>query len=327
MQAKQRTQALGEFAVAEDFVHVVNMLNKKTHLQIGADKAAREEQQLNAEVDAVTREMEGQDDDDPGLWSQVWSVVGWDSWTDFAKDMLFTAATLGASKYFRAGKRGKKALDLANAAKGARKLKYLKRLDKLKDIKDVSERLMVAVAGQQAEVSSLVKWARGNASGLARKIVTDLASDAATRGVKGGTSVVISRINKGYVQALVDEWLNVSEDQAKQYVKLSHIALLAGKEDSHARMLKAFLSVAVRRRGLTNLIDAVITKTGSLDVPTDLGAAGIDVANIAITTAREVINDFVNGLPYIDKYKTWLQAPIEAALKSAQKFAQDALPR
>lgn len=121
--------------------------------------------------------------------------------------------------------------------------------------------------------------------------------------------------------------LNVSEEQGRKYVELSHIALFAGKDASHRRLLGAFLSVAVRRRGLANIVDAVVKRTARLEIPTDLTAVGVSVADVALTTLREVINDFLNGLPYVEKYRSVLQWPIEAALKTLQKTAQQALPR
>jgi hypothetical protein len=325
--SKQRFQSLGSYAVAEDFVHTVDMLKNNTHLALGKTQAAREEQQLTAESEALARDLADTGAEGPGFWGTVWSVVGWDSFGDFVGDLALSAATLGASKWLKGAKRGKKALEAAKLARGARKVKYLKRLAKLDKIKDATERMVVAVAQHQAEISSLTKWARANAASLMRKLATDLISDAATQGVQQVPSTVISRVTKGYVQVVVDEVLNVSEEQAKQYVKLSNIALFAGKEDSHRRLLGAFMSVAVRRRGLTNMIHTTLSRTGRFEVPTDLKAVGVDLASIAITTAREVINDFLNGLPYVDAYKSYLQGPIEAALKTLEKAVQAELPR
>jgi hypothetical protein len=62
-------------------------------------------------------------------------------------------------------------------------------------------------------------------------------------------------------------------------------------------------------------------------VPDRARAIGVDLGSIAVTTAREVINDFVNGLPYVDAYKSFLQAPIEAALKILDKAVQSELGR
>lgn len=324
--AKKRVAGLGDLAVAEDFVHVVDMVKQKSHRTFGAQQAVRDEEKLTAESEAFSREMaELEDDDEPGFLSKAWSVLGWDSPKDFLKDAALTVGTLGYSKYARTAKRGKRALDLAKAARMSRKLKYAKRMKKITEIGDAAKKLLTAVGDHQAEITNVLSWIKGNAASLARKIFTDLVSDAPTGGVKGAPSVAIGRITKGFIQAQVDDLLDVSEEQGKKYAELSSLSLAAGREDSARRMMRAFLSVAMRRRGLTNVIDTAIKKLASLDVPTNLKAAGINVADIAITTVAEVINDYVNGLPYVDKYRKFLEIPIETARKILQKFAQSVL--
>jgi hypothetical protein len=86
--AKQRVTVLGELSVAEDFVHVSDMIKKRSHLKLGTDQAARDEQRLSEEAAALSSEMADIDDDGPGFFSQLWSVVGWDSPKDFLEDVL-----------------------------------------------------------------------------------------------------------------------------------------------------------------------------------------------------------------------------------------------
>ena len=324
--AKARVGGLGDLAVGEDFVHVVDMVNKKTHRKFGEEQAARDEEKLEGETAAFDEEMADlEDDDEPGLLSTVWSVVGWDSPWDFVKDVGLTVVTLGYSKYARSAKRGRKAYKKAKKAKLARKLRQGKRLEKVKEIAEAVKRIAKFEELHHAEVTSAIGWVKNNVKSLARKIFTDLVSDAATGGVKGGVSVAVNRITKGYIQAQVDDALDVSEDQGKKYVELSITALRSGKEDSSRRLMRAFLSVALRRRGVTNIIDTVTKKLGSIDIPTSLKSAGVDLANMAITTAGEVINDFINGLPYVNRYRSTIETVIEAGRKFLQKVAQSAL--
>jgi hypothetical protein len=321
--ARTRVTGLGDLAVAEDFTHVVEMVQQKTHRKLAPDQAVREEQKLEADRQALSAELAALDADDAGgILSKAWSVVGWDSWSDFAQDLGLTVITFGYSKYARTAKRSKRAVDLAKKAKLARKLRYAKKLEKFKELADASERLVKAVHDHQAEITNVISWVKANAKSLARKIGTDLGSDVATGTAAGAANVAIDRVRKGYIQAQVDDLLNVSEEQGKKYVELATLAFAGGKRDSGQRMLRAFLSVSGRRRALTNVIDAAMRKLGKLDFPDNWARVGLDVATMANTTAFEVTQDLILGIPFVDKFKAQLEAPIEAVRKIVQKLVQ-----
>lgn len=77
---------------------------------------------------------------DISIGGQVWSVLGWDSPTDFLKDLVLTALTGGASKIVKWARRLKKARDEAKLVS-----KSLSRLLKVRDRAQSLERRVIEI--------------------------------------------------------------------------------------------------------------------------------------------------------------------------------------
>ena len=326
-EATARLNANEELTVRDDFAGITRMLQNKTHVTAGKTQSQREQEKLSEELAASEDELEALgEDDSPGVVSQVWSVVGWESFGDFLSDVALTVATGGAGKIYKATKRAKKVRAASKVRKAAQARRFAKRAEKLEKMRGAAVSLVEAIDDYQKEIGSLIRWTRTNAGGIATRIATDIAASGFAAGnVQGAASMAVNRLTKDYIQALVDDVLDVSGELAEEYLKLAFVARMAGKESSERRMTQAFLSVAFRRRGLTNLIHAAVSKTSRLDIPTDLKSLGIDLANVAITTVGEVINDFVIALPIPEEARKYVEIPVETLRKTLVNVARNAL--
>lgn len=159
----------------------------------------------------------------PGFASQVWSVVGWDSPWDFAKDLFVTAVTGGAGRAVRWAGRLKKASDrVARAKKVTERLTKVydnikaaeKKLERLRDaaqkvrklraLSKLPEKLMAAfkrLERAEEQVKLLTKFGRDMKQNYLRGVVTTATANLVGPGSSTGVGGVAT--NEAARMALV----------------------------------------------------------------------------------------------------------------------------
>jgi hypothetical protein len=315
--------ANGDYAAVDDLDQWDIMLNNKMYVKHGEADAKREEEKLKASGEGIRNEMEQLKDEEPGILETIWSVVGWDDFGDFLIDAALTVGTAGAGKVARGAYKAKKARKIAHARKAIRMARRMKRVQKVKQLGEAAKTAVTAIKKDPGKVKDMAQWVLENSSSVGRKIITDFIANSSATATTGKdqsqSSVITARPRKEYIQYMVDQYLGLNSDLAKDYVQMMFWAYATGRKDSGNRLLHAFLSVALKRRGLANLIHSTINYTGKLDFPDsveDLKATGVDIANTAVSTAGEMLQDFVMALPYFDEYKSILEPMIETARKT-----------
>jgi hypothetical protein len=322
----ERLVNLGSAAVPEDLNSLSDMLNNKRHITFGAEQVKRENEQIQIELAQFSDEMKALSASaGSGLSSDIWSIVGWESVEDFATDTLITIATLGTGKLFKLAKGARKVRAASKVRRAALAARHAKRIQKLEKLAKAAVGLVDAIKDHEEEMTKIFLWIKANGKSIAKKIATDLAADFTTGNLKESPRVAVNRLTKQRIQDLVDTALDSSPELVHKYVELAVFAGLAGKESTKWRLIQGALMISTTRRGLTNLIQQVVLRTGRLDIPKDLKSIGIDLANIAITTAGEVIEDMFLSHPVINKFKDHLAAPIEWLRKSIVGAIQNVL--
>ena len=313
-------------AVPEDLNSLSDMLNNRRHITFGAEQAKRENERIQIEMAQFSDEMKALSASaDSGLLSDIWSIVGWESVEDFATDTLITVATLGSGKLFKLAKGARKVRAASQVRRAALAAKHAKRIQKLEKLAKAAVGLVDAIKDHEEEITKIFLWIKANGKSIAKKIATDLAADLTTGNLEGSPRVAVNRLTKQRIQDLVDTALDSSPELVHKYVELAVFAGVAGKESTKWRLIQGALTISLTRRGLTNLIQQVVLRTGRLDIPKDLKSVGIDLANIAITTAGEMIEDMFMSHRIINQYKDYLAPPIEWLRKSIVGAIQNVL--
>src|SRR5437764_6659747 len=114
-QRSAQVKAVQEFSClnSDDYSSAATVWNTASFGALSADNAIDNYVQLQSLRSAAAA---AEPDEGPSVLGTIWSVIGWDSPTDFLKDVALMVVTGGASKVLRWG--GK----LARAAKRVEKL-------------------------------------------------------------------------------------------------------------------------------------------------------------------------------------------------------------
>lgn len=320
---RKQVSDIGEYVSLDDVYELSHMLGHKTYLKQGVAKARSEEEKLKAEAEKGRKEMERLKDEKPGFFKTLWSVVGWEDFGDFMIDALLTVGTAGAGKVARGAYKARKARKIIHARKAIRMARRLKRAQKVKELGEAAKTAVSAIKKDPDQIKDMASWVLDNSSAIGRKIITDFIANGMATATTGKdqsqSSILTARPRKEYIQYMVDQSLGLNSELSKDYVQMMFWAYATGREATGTRMLRAFFSVALKRRGLANLIHATINHTGKLDFPDnseDFKAIGLDFLNVAISTTGEMINDFVMALPYFDEYRSTLEPMVETARKT-----------
>jgi hypothetical protein len=278
----------------DDITPFAHTLDTKRHIQIGEARAAHEEEDLDRERERL--EELASEDDGPGVLSTVWSIVGWESWTDFAADVALTVATGGLGKVIGVGAK------TARAANRMRKIKRTRRGMKAA----MRSKKLASLAGRLARLASKARdvattaaveqrdFLVNNWPRLRRKIETDLLAELTTGDQKGLSSTALQRVEKEIVASWVEGTYPTREDEERA-VGLAAVAAVSGSWDIATRQLGLFFKMNLRRRGLTNVIHQMLRATGRLEP-----SVGGILKEAAISTAFESAQDLVSGLPGLD---------------------------
>lgn len=98
-QSSNKVQAVKEFRCLNSEDYSTQAMHLRI-LEFGA-LSARIAMENYVELQSLRAAAAKQEDDGPGVLGTIWSVIGWDSPTDFLKDMVVVVVTGGASKVAR----------------------------------------------------------------------------------------------------------------------------------------------------------------------------------------------------------------------------------
>ena len=288
--------------VKEDVALAV-VLRKGIHLLIGKIRAEIPRQALLRQQRYLEKlqEMLKKETEKPGIFQQIWNVVGWNSWEDFVADMALTIATGGVLKGVRYLKRARKGIRIYRSAKKAslmaREIEMtLKQLDKLeknlrrriasrflKLSKEAIEKTLKLVKKFLADVDfkefNDVLFKKEKRQKIQDSVVASLLGKKVAGSDPSVIRELIRRIDKEVVATFIENVYGITEmhDKAAFYTFIK-------KRSFHTAM--RYFKLNIRRRLTVNYIYIFLRDLGRFDLSS--------VTEIITSTAAEVSNDLVN---------------------------------
>jgi hypothetical protein len=169
-------------------------------------------------------------DDGPSVLGEIWSVIGWDSPTDFLKDAVIMAVTGGASKVLRWGKRLAKAVRRVEkiaatadkfleveerARRGVKRLeelaaaaKKIRSLRKIGHLLDTIETLFKQLEAAERQVKAI----KVIGAGVTKKALQGVVSTLAARAAGSKDLVTGSTMTNELARQAVMNWLDGSSN-------------------------------------------------------------------------------------------------------------------
>lgn len=307
---EKRVTGVGSALVEEDLMELDQMFETESYLEQAQKQVEKEEESLATDYEDFTGEALP---DGPSTLSLIWSVVGFDG----PGDVLLTLLTGGTIKAIKIARKLRRARKLYKASKAVKKLATAKRLEKAANAAKVVGRFSKLLKANL--IKDQVSWIKSNWSGVSRKIATDIAAAYQVDKFDKVGSIALGRIEKQYINSMVENLLKSSVDEERLYFQLALAALATGKTDAASRMMKAYIGMNGRRRLLTNVIFVALRKTAKLQFPVSSDA----LIEIMSSTAGEMAQDAVTAVPFMDV--PVVREVVETERKVWQSHLQDFL--
>ncbi len=277
--------------VQEDILGLVYILDNRSHIKTANIVAERERKEIEARLDDLSEVQE----ESPGFLETAWSIVGCDSIGECLGDVALTVATAGTGKALKFVVKGTKAVKKARKArKVVRSTKKLgNTLHKfLKEAKALN-RFISVVKGAAGDAANIyAKWLKKDWKKIATKISTDLIANYTTGEKQGAVTVSTARINKVFIETLVENELGIAKPDPKT-IEVAIVFFLGKKHAVASSLARTFILRSLKFRTTVNLAFE------SIRAGTPLTEADEIFKRTVKSTIAEAAQDTVQAIPFV----------------------------